>query len=125
MDNELSDLMDCFDLLCDEGKGDILSYCDSRRVFPQNWLWHRLSNVGLLEVTGVHFDVFDILRLFRADDSVPFDTESVVSDVTGDENGIPMTTAARSWGGDSGCSEWLNFESAYTPAFSSRTGGCG
>ena len=64
----------------------------------------------LLEVTGVLFDVFDI-RLFGADDSVRFDTESVVSDVTGDGDGIPMTTAARSWGGASGRSEWLNFVS--------------
>ena len=37
MDNDLfdqlSNLMDCFDILCDEGMGDIWSYCDSRRVF--------------------------------------------------------------------------------------------
>ena len=96
MDNklcdQLSDLMDCFDLLCVEGKGDISSYW---RVFPQNWLRHRLSNTRLLEVTGVLFDVFDI-RLFCADDSVCLDTESVVSDVTGDGDGMPITTAALS-----------------------------
>ena len=61
MDNELldrlTDLMDCFDRLCDEGKCDISSYCDSRRVFPQNWLRYRFSNAGLLEVAGVRFDV--------------------------------------------------------------------
>ena len=51
--------------------------------FPPNWLRPRLSNVGLFEVTGVRFLVFDI-GLFLADDSVRFDTESVVSDVTGD-----------------------------------------
>ena len=45
---QLSDLMDCCGLLCDEGKGDISSYSDYRRVFPQNWLRHRLSNTGLL-----------------------------------------------------------------------------
>ena len=77
MDNELldrlTDLMDCFDRLCDEGKCDISSYCDSRSVFPQNWLRYWFSNAGLLEVAGVRFDVFDI-RLFRADDSVRFDT---------------------------------------------------
>ena len=60
-----------------------------------------------MQVTGVRFDVFGI-RLFRADDSVRFDTESVVSDVTGDGEGIPMTTAACSWGGASSGSEWLN-----------------
>ena len=38
-----------------------------------------------------------------------FDTESVVSDVTGDGDGIPMTTAARSWGGGSGRYGWLKF----------------
>ena len=108
--DQLSDLMDCFTLLCDEGKGDVWSYGDSRKVFPQNWLRHRLSGTGLLEVTGVHFDVFDI-KLFRADDSVRFDTESVVSDVTGDGDGIPMTTAACSCGSASRRSEWLNFMS--------------
>ena len=54
----------------------------------------------------VRFDVFDI-RLFRADDLVRF--ESVVSDVSGDGGGIPMTTAVLSWGGWR--SEWLNFVS--------------
>ena len=57
--DQLSDLMDCFDLLCDEGDDDILSYCDSRRVFPQNWLQSRLSNTGILEAPGVCFDVCD------------------------------------------------------------------
>ena len=85
--DQLFDLMDCFSLLCDEGKSDVWSYGDSRRVFSQNWLRHCLSGAGLLEVTG--FDVFDI-RLFRTDDLVRFDTESVVSDVTGDGDGIPM-----------------------------------
>ena len=85
-----------------KAKGDISSYCDSRGVFPKNWLRRRLSHMGL-EVTGVHFDVFDI-GLFCAVDSVSFGTESVVSDVTGDGDGIPMATATRSGGGGSGCS---------------------
>ena len=54
-----------------------------------------------LQVTGVRFDVFDI-GLFRAADSVCFGAESVVSDVTGDGDGIPMTTATQSWGGGCG-----------------------
>ena len=45
--------------------------------------------------------MFDI-GLFRAADSVCFGAESVVSDVTGDGDGIPMTTATQSWGGGCG-----------------------
>ena len=111
--DQLSDLMDCFGLLWDEGEGDVSFYCDSQRVFPQNWLQSRLSNRGLLEAAGVRFDVLDI-NLFCAADSVRFDTESVMSDVTGDGAGIPMTTVARSRGGDSGLSVWLNFVSQGT-----------
>ena len=60
-----------------------------------------------------------------------------MSDVAGDGDGIPMTTAASSWGDASRRSEWLNFvshgaglwllqlERVYAPAFSSRTGGYG
>ena len=59
---------------------------------------------------GVRFDVLDI-GLFHAANSVHFDAESVVSDVTGDRAGIPMTTATRSRGCDSGLSGWLNFVS--------------
>ena len=54
------------------------------------------------------FDRFDI-SLFSAAHSVRFGTESVVSDFMGDGVGIPMTTVARSWGGGSGLSGWLNF----------------
>ena len=81
--DQLSDLMDCFGLLWEKCEGDVSFYCDSWRVFPQNWLQSRLSNRGLLEAPGVRFDVLDI-SLFRAVDSVRFDKESVVSDVTGD-----------------------------------------
>ena len=38
---------DCFDLLCDEGEGDISSICDSPGLFPQNLLQLRLVNTGL------------------------------------------------------------------------------
>ena len=66
-----------------------------------------MSNTGILEVTGVRFDVFDI-GLFSAADSVRFGAALVVSDVTGDGDEIPMTTAARSRGGGSSCG-WLKF----------------
>ena len=108
--DNLSGLMDCFDLLCDEGEGDISSICNSPGVFPQNWLQQRLSNTGLLEVTGVCFDVFEI-GLIRAANVVCFGAESVVSDVTEDGEEIPMTLAARSRGGGSGCSVWLKLVS--------------
>ena len=57
MDNELcdqlSDLMNCFDLLWDEGEEAISSFGDFPGVFPHNWLPPQLSYMGLLEVTGV------------------------------------------------------------------------
>ena len=114
MDNglcdQLFDLMNYFDLLCDEGEYAILSIGDSRGVFPQNWLPPQLFYTGLLEVTGPRFDVI-VRALFRASKSAHFGAEPVVSDVTEDGDGIPMTTSARSWGGESGCSEWLQFVS--------------
>ena len=122
MDSELfdqfSDLMNCFDLWCDKGVNDISSLCDSPGVFPQNWLPPQLSYTGLLEVTGVHFDVI-VRSLFCADKSVHFGAEPVVSDVTEDGDRIPMTTSARSWGGDSECSEWLKFIVARGGAYGS------
>ena len=36
--DQLSDLMKCFDLLCDKGEDAISSFCDFQGVFPQNWL---------------------------------------------------------------------------------------
>ena len=66
--------------------------------------------MGLLEVSGVRFDVLDI-GLFRAADSARFGAALVVSDITGDGDEIPMTTAACSRGGGSGCSVWLKFVS--------------
>ena len=114
MDNELcdqlSDLMNCFDLLWDEGEEAISSFGDSPGVFPHNWLPPQLSYTGLLEVTGVCFDVI-VRSLFRAVKSVCFGAEPVVSDGTEDGDRIHMTTSTHSWGGESGCSEWLQFVS--------------
>ena len=105
--DQLFDPMNCFYLWCDKGVDDISSLCDSPVVFPQNWLPPQLSYT---EVTGVHFDVI-VQSLFHADKSVRFVAEPVVSDVTEDGDGIPLTTSSHSWGGDSGCSEWLKFVS--------------
>ena len=87
-----SGLMDCLDLLCDTGESGVSSI----RHSPG------LSNTGLLKVTGVRFDVFDI-GLFSEADSVRFGAALVVSDVTGDGDHIPMATAARSRGDGSRC----------------------
>ena len=97
-----SGLMDCLDLLCDTGESGVSSIRDSPGVLHQNWLQPRLSNTGLLKVTGIHFDVFDI-GLFSEADLVRFGAALVVSDVTGDGDDIPMTTAAHSRGGGSRC----------------------
>ena len=133
MCDQLSDLINCFDLLWDEGEEAISSFGDSPGVFPQNWLPPQLSYTGLLEVTGVRFDVI-VRSLFCAVKSVCFGAKPVVSDVTEDGDRIPMTTSTHSWGGESGCSEWLQLccrgrglwllqlERAYAPSCSSRTG---
>ena len=75
-------------------------------VTPQEYF----PRTGLLEVTGVHFDVIG-RSLFRAVKSVCFGAEPVVSDGTEDGDRIPKTTSTHSWGGESGCSEWLQFVS--------------
>ena len=55
---------------------------------------------------------FALIRsLFRAAELVCFGIEPILSDDTDDGNAIPMTRSARSWGGDSRCSEWLQFVS--------------
>ena len=92
-----SGLMDCIDLLCDAGESVVSSVRDSPVVFHQHCLQPKLSNTELLEVTGVCFDVCDI-GLFSAADYVRFVAASVVSDVTGDGDVIPMTTVVRSAG---------------------------
>ena len=79
---------------------------ESPGVFPQNWLPPQLSYTGLLEVKGVRFDVI-VRSLFCAVKSVDFGAEPVVSNDTEDGDRIPMTTSTHSWGGESGCSEWL------------------
>ena len=66
--------------------------------------------MGLLEVTCVRCDVCEV-GLFCAVDSVCFDSDLVMSDVMGDGDEIPMTTAARSRGSGSGCCGWLKLVS--------------
>ena len=106
--DQLFDLRNCVDLVWDEGENAISSVGDSPGVFPQNWLPPHLSYTGLLEVIGLYFDAI-VWSLFCAAESVRFSIKPIMSDVTEDGDGIPMTTSARSWGGESGCSEWLQF----------------
>ena len=63
-------------------------------VFHQHCLQLKLSKMGLLEVTGVHFDVCDT-ALFLEANSVRFGAVLVMSGVTGDGDEIPMTTVVR------------------------------
>ena len=75
--------MNCFDLLWGAGEEAISSFGDSMGVFPQNWLPPHLSYTGLLEITGVRFDVI-VRCLFRAAKSVRFGAEPVMLNVTED-----------------------------------------
>ena len=56
MDNglcdKLFDLMNCFDLLWDEGEDAILSIGDSPGIFPQNWLPHNYLIQGYWRLQG-------------------------------------------------------------------------
>ena len=103
-----SGLMDCIDLLCDMGESVVSSVRDCPLVFHQHCLQPKLSNTEILEVAGVLFDVCDI-GLFSAAYLECFGAASVLSNVTGDGDEIPMTTVARLRGGGSGCSGWLKF----------------
>ena len=94
--------MNCFDLLWGAGEEATSSFGDSTGVFPQNWLPPQLSYKGLLEVTGVHFDVI-VRGLIRAAKSVRFGAESVVSNVTEDGR-RPRARGAVNPGDLSGCS---------------------
>ena len=58
------DLMDCLDLLWDEGENIIFSVDDSPGVFPRNWLppqlyyiraYWRLPEFALMQLSGVCF----------------------------------------------------------------------
>ena len=112
--DQLFELRTCFDLLWDEGENAISSVGDFLVVFPQNWL-----PPHLLEVTELCFDAI-VRSLFHAAKSVRFGAEPIVSDVTEDGDRIPRTTSARSWGGESGCSEWLQFAGPMAPPIGVR-----
>ena len=88
-----------FDLLWDEGENVILSLDDSPGVFPPELAAPRLYYMGLLEVTGVHFDAI-VRSLLHAGKSLIFGIEPMMSDVTAYGHKISMTTSARSWGSD-------------------------
>ena len=61
-----SGLMDGVDLLCDAGESVVSSVWDSPVVFHRHCLQPKLSNTGLLEVTGAYLDVCDcFVQLIR------------------------------------------------------------
>ena len=74
--------------------------------------------MGVLDVTGVHFDVSGAGWLC-AGDSVWLGSSLMMSDDTGDGDWFPMTTAARSRGGGSRC--WVLWLAAVRVA---RGGAC-
>ena len=65
-----------------------------------------LSDTGVLDVTGVHFDVSGA-NLLCVGDSVRFGPSLMMSDDTGDGDWFPLTTVARLRGGGSGRCGWL------------------
>ena len=103
------DLMDCFDILWDEGENVIFSGDDCPGVCPRNWLPHRCY-MGVLEVTGVRFDAI-VWSLFHAGKSLFFGMEPMMPDVTEVGHKISMTTSTCSWGDEFRCSGWLWFVS--------------
>ena len=52
-----SDLVNRFRLLCVFGGDDVLSLCVPPRLFDRALSQPTLSNLGILVVTGIHFDV--------------------------------------------------------------------
>ena len=114
--NQLSDLVDRFELLCVFGGDYMSSRCVSPGLFDRVLSHPALSDLGILVGTGVHFDVSE-QALSRRGDSVRAGFFLLVSDDTGDGERFPVTTAARSLTGGSKCCGWLQLVM--------RSGACG
>ena len=77
-------------------------------VFPRVLSQPALSDMGILVVTGVHFDVSG-QALSPGGDSVQAGSRLLVSVDTGDGDRFPLTTTARSLTCGSECRSWLQF----------------
>ena len=103
----LLDLVDCFDLLCGMGGDDMSSLCVPPGLSSRDLSQLSLSDTGVLDVTGVRFDVSGA-SLSCEGDSVQFGSSLMMSDDTGYGDWFPLITAARSGSGRCG---WLQFMS--------------
>ena len=93
--NRLSDLVNRFRLLCMDGGDDVSSLCQvcvSPGLFDQALSQPVLSDMGILVVAGVHFDVSG-QALSPGGDSVRAGSRLLVSVDTGDGDQFPLTTA--------------------------------
>ena len=104
----LSDLVNCFELLCGIGGYDVLSMCVPPGLFDRGLLQPALSDMGTLVVAGVRFDVSGAV-LLRRGDSVCAGSHLMMSYDTGDGDWFPVATASRSRTSGSRCCGWLQF----------------
>ena len=103
--NRSSDLVNQFRLLCMVGGDDVLSLCVSPKLFDRALSQPALSDMGILVVAGVHFDV-SRKALSPGGDSVWAGSRLLLSVDTGDGDWFPVTTNARSLTGGFECCGW-------------------
>ena len=87
---------------------DVSSCCVSPGIFDRALSQPALSDMGILVVAGVRFDVSG-QALSPKGDSVPAGSRLMVSVDTSVGDRFPVTTAARSLTGGSECCGWLQF----------------
>ena len=103
-----SDLVNRLRLLCVLGGDAVSSLCVPLCLFDEALSQTALSDLGILVVAGVHFNVSGQV-LYPGGDSVRAGLRVLVSVVTGDGDRLPMTMAAHPLTGGSGCCGWLQF----------------
>ena len=95
-----ADLVDSFDLLCSVSGYDVSSLCVPPGLLYRDLSQPSLPDMGVLEVTGVRFDVASVCLLYVGD-LVQSSSSLMLLDDTRDGDWFPLTTAVRSRGGGS------------------------
>ena len=91
-----------------DGGDDVSLLCVSPGLFDRALSQPALSDMGILVVACVHFDVSG-QALSPGGDPVRAGSRLLVSVDTGDGDRFPMTTTAHSLTGGSECRGWLQF----------------
>ena len=104
----LSDLVNLLGLLSAFSGDNVSSLCDPPVLFDRALLQPVWSDLGILVVAGVHFDVSGPV-LYPGGDSVRARPSLLVSGDTSDGDRLPVTMAACTQTGGVVCCGWLQF----------------